>query len=467
MRVPVAAVRIARRILPSPLRTLLRPLVRPSGRVARSKGARFRFARAVRAARRPLGDLVWRAGNVMRRRRPRKLAPGDGIARLAVCRRPLLLPVAETNWLSKRIISTGFTERDFTEVVWAMLHPGDTVLDVGASRGYFTCIFADRVGRRGRVHAFEPWPSACQYLESNVRGNRFRNVTIHGFGLMDWSGEGYIIPRTLRVVPGDAPPGSRQIKVVRLDELAEIRTLNRLDAVKIDIEGAELQALRGMRDTLLRHRPALLLEVHPTYLPLYGDSVGTLHAFLAELGYLWVVVEPGPPAEEGHHLVAASRARLREARLLPEGEHRLVFRHAGCADWRIRRGAALRCRDEADGVAFDSALGPDQSLMASLEPSVAEQHGVAFASGQHTRVSWQGVPDAPQVALVVYEYAGPRIVRQRSFPVREPAQDWSFVSTASSDRLKLGLRITGPGCVTVRELAVEQWILATVRTLVP
>src|SRR5438094_8033317 len=77
------------------------------------------------------------------------LSEGDGVATLALGEIRLLVPAAETSTLSKRIIQTGYTEAEFTDATWAALRPGSIVADVGASMGYYTCLFGRRAGSNG------------------------------------------------------------------------------------------------------------------------------------------------------------------------------------------------------------------------------------------------------------------------------------------------------------------------------
>ena len=83
-------------------------------------------------------------------------------------------PDPSKSQLSRRLMEHGVTERDFTDMARVMTRPGDVILDVGASIGYFTILFATWAGPQGRVLAHEPWPSARAYLLHNVERNRPR-----------------------------------------------------------------------------------------------------------------------------------------------------------------------------------------------------------------------------------------------------------------------------------------------------
>jgi FkbM family methyltransferase len=227
----------------------------------------------------------------------------------------LLVPEPLDRTVARRLVTTGVTEPAFTKLAQRVVTEGSGVADVGASIGYFTCLFADWTGPRGKVIAFEPWPVSLQYLHANIAGNAFRHVIVDTTALFDSSGPGYVSTPSYRVTPGEANDAhAMKVDLQRFDEIPAVRALKRLDAIKIDIEGAELRALEGMRASIARWQPVLLLEVHPQFLPIYGDSLEQLHAFISDIGYESQVVEEGASMEAGHHLIAAPALQLEALR---------------------------------------------------------------------------------------------------------------------------------------------------------
>jgi FkbM family methyltransferase len=223
----------------------------------------------------------------------------------------LLVPEPLERTVAKRLVTTGVTEPAFTRLAQRVVRDGSVVADVGASIGYFTCLFAHWTGRRGKVIAFEPWPVSLRYLHANIAGNAFRNVVVDTTALFDTSGPGYVSTPSYRVTPGHTEDlQAITVDLRRFDEIPAVRSLDRLDAIKIDIEGAELRALEGMRASIARWQPVLLVEVHPQFLPIYGNSLEQLHEFLKSIGYDSAVVEKGASMDSGHHLVAATALKL-------------------------------------------------------------------------------------------------------------------------------------------------------------
>jgi FkbM family methyltransferase len=155
--------------------------------------------------------------------------------------------------------------------------PGMTVLDLGANIGFYTLLAAPRVLPGGRVFAFEPAPENVELLRKNVAANGLEHVTVVPKACSDSAGRVtlHLSPRGkgLHTI-GAAGNGwaSLEIETVRLDEFFDDPRFI-VDVAKIDIEGAETRALRGMERLIARSpRMKLLTEINPTALAQNGDT---------------------------------------------------------------------------------------------------------------------------------------------------------------------------------------------------
>jgi FkbM family methyltransferase len=187
----------------------------------------------------------------------------------------------------------GIYEPLTTELVRAELAAGNVVLDVGANIGYYTLIFARGVGPEGRVFAFEPEPGNFALLQENVAANGYRNVTLSRLAASDRAGRArlYLDPVNAgdcRIYDSRDNRPSVEIETVRLDDVFEASP-ERIDLIKMDIQGAEAAALRGMRRLLERHRQVrLVLEFWPYGLQLFGADPEEFLETLCEAGFaLW------------------------------------------------------------------------------------------------------------------------------------------------------------------------------------
>jgi FkbM family methyltransferase len=182
------------------------------------------------------------------------------------------------------IFAKGYHEFAATQCMKRAVKAGMTVIDVGADKGYNTLLAAKRVGAQGTVHAFEPKASARAQIERNLHINGYHNVIIHDVGLFDE--EKYLTFEGSRLADVSSP-GDGGVHCVPFDTFALQHPFGRLGFVKIDVEGAELNVLKGMQRALARDKPDLLVEVHPDQMRSFGFSVGDLIRFLSDTGYRW------------------------------------------------------------------------------------------------------------------------------------------------------------------------------------
>jgi FkbM family methyltransferase len=183
--------------------------------------------------------------------------------------------------------SGGLYQRDLAALLRRRLAPDAVVADVGAHIGVVTVLLAG-LCPKGHVYAFEPVAENHTHLAANVAANGLDNVTVQRAALFDADGEialeydaGY--PGGSHVGDGGAAAPS-----LRLDTWARAEGLDRLDLVKLDVEGVELAVLDGAGETLRRLRPDLVVECNPVALPRFGAS--SYAALLKRLRSLYPVV---------------------------------------------------------------------------------------------------------------------------------------------------------------------------------
>ena len=173
--------------------------------------------------------------------------------------------------------------------ICATLRPGDSFLDGGANIGVFTIVAASTVGPRGKVLGCEPSPETMKLLRRNVALNNYDWVELHQVALAERSGQ--MSFESFEAGSGfssfapanEASATQHQVRAVTLDELTD--DLRALKLVKLDIEGAEVRALRGAQNLLRAQRPVFIIEVEPGHLERQGTSVGQLARLLEEARY--------------------------------------------------------------------------------------------------------------------------------------------------------------------------------------
>ena len=166
------------------------------------------------------------------------------------------------------------------------IRPGDTVLDLGGNLGTSAMTFAERTGPGGRVVSFEPM--FHDLLRRNAGANGYGDrIEVVAAAVGEAAGEAEFAVTDAGVDSRLAIEGraaSHRVAVVSVDDTVAERGLNRVDFMKLDIEGAEEDALNGSRQTLARHRPKLTIASYHTD-PHGRPQHPRLVAWLKDVGY--------------------------------------------------------------------------------------------------------------------------------------------------------------------------------------
>ena len=196
-----------------------------------------------------------------------------------------ILPINETVWASikagpaqasvsssihapGKVMSVARRRPQIQKVLAARLRPGMVFYDLGANIGLFTLLAARLVGAKGRVISFEPDGEVAARLRRNIERNRFANVTVIEAGV--WSKSGYVnfVPADSsspdhglgRFVGGTNGATGTPKQCLAMDDL--IGSTSPPDAIKCDVEGAEVEALRGAEKLLRTYGPWIICEMH-------------------------------------------------------------------------------------------------------------------------------------------------------------------------------------------------------------
>lgn len=193
-------------------------------------------------------------------------------------------------------LKSGAYEPHVSEIFRQRLRPGMQVLDIGANIGYFTLLAADLVTRSGSVMAIEPNDANVKLLEMSRRVNQFEQVTV----LQAAAGRAI----GLLVLNTAYSNGTTSDLGMQADHLLNVTTVPSLpidcligaermiDFIKIDVEGAEYNALLGAQQLLRRCHPVIVSEFSPDLMPgISGINGNGYLRFLVDLGYVISVIE--------------------------------------------------------------------------------------------------------------------------------------------------------------------------------
>ena len=188
-----------------------------------------------------------------------------------------------------RMIYLNAYQVNITGLIKRLLRPGDVYVDVGASIGYFVAVAARCVGPAGRVYAYEPQPYHCQILERNISANALGNVTVRPVACWSSAGTAELhnfegtrpTHASLGLRPDKSVATTMTVPTVRIDD--EITPPVRL--IKIDVEGAEREMLRGaQRLVSTKPRPHLILELNPKTAAGFGYDTLEVVDWLGQFG---------------------------------------------------------------------------------------------------------------------------------------------------------------------------------------
>ncbi|MFC1850233.1 FkbM family methyltransferase [candidate division CSSED10-310 bacterium] len=171
--------------------------------------------------------------------------------------------------LGESLYVRGYFEQQETKFVKQILKPGMVFIDVGANMGYYSLLAAKLVGQAGQVHSFEPNPRMFQELTYNVELNGFSNISLNSQALADKPGQARLsrydkgeevyCSLSNSSYPGAEIIGYDDVSVQTLDNYINKNGIDKVDLIKIDVEGAELMVLQGAQNLLSDSRKLIVM----------------------------------------------------------------------------------------------------------------------------------------------------------------------------------------------------------------
>jgi FkbM family methyltransferase len=228
--------------------------------------------------------------------------------------------------IAREVCYVGCYEPPESALVLSLLEPGATFIDVGANWGYFTLIAASAIGPSGRVISLEPDPRLLPILRENLAENGFDNVTALALAAHETDGEAALVGYregegnfgVSRLAPAASSERSFAVKTRTLDSLLRELRIPNVDLLKMDIEGGEGFALRGLARSLASGVVRrVLVELHPDHLAAHGETVESAVQPLVDAGLDPWVVDHSPAAYRG-----AMKQRHNIGRLLARWDRR-------------------------------------------------------------------------------------------------------------------------------------------------
>jgi FkbM family methyltransferase len=195
----------------------------------------------------------------------------------------------KTRYLDNQILKHGVFEKESKELIEDLVHPGMVVADIGANFGYYTLPMSKLVGPQGYVYAFEPVDRYRHRLLEHIKLNNIINVEVSNYALSNASGHGQInigeCSGTFHWCAPQKPEFTQKVILTTLDTYIEKREINKLDFIKVDLDGHETFFLEGAKNTLLKYKPIVLIESSQMNLHEAGSAAWELVDMIEDLNY--------------------------------------------------------------------------------------------------------------------------------------------------------------------------------------
>jgi FkbM family methyltransferase len=172
--------------------------------------------------------------------------------------------------------------------------PGTTVLDIGAHIGLFSVIASEVTGSNGKIYSFEPSPSTTEFLKKTIRINNkeaviepVQQAMSNAVGKITFfvSDDKIDNSNSLVSYKDDRKLQGIEVDVNTIDNFVASKKITGLSFIKIDVEGAEYDALRGGTNTFNTQRPACILAIHPIPIKAKGDKLEDIYDYVQQLNY--------------------------------------------------------------------------------------------------------------------------------------------------------------------------------------
>lgn len=198
----------------------------------------------------------------------------------------LFVEVSVNDHIEKHLFWYGTYEKKEVATMQTLLDIDSVVVDIGANIGYFS-LMAAKKATAGHIYSFEPVTKNMKKLKRNILLNRIKNIYPIQAAISNVSG------KTTLYISTDENSGMSGLRItenfsgkcetvtsITLDEAVLEYNLPKIDLIKIDAEGSEINVLRGMTKTRTDQKPIILIEVSSVTLSLYDEKIETIYDIL-------------------------------------------------------------------------------------------------------------------------------------------------------------------------------------------
>lgn len=208
-----------------------------------------------------------------------------------VYRKSIKLDLDLDDWIQQQLYFLGDYEKNEIDYLHTVLKQGDTFIDVGGNIGLFSLNASRIVGPAGKVYAFEAFKPNYEKFSKHLILNNLRNVTLEHLAVSEQSGYIEILYNENYGNVGMASSylqdftAKERVQSTSLDAYVKAQHMTKIDLIKIDIEGGEFSALKGMPEILTRYQPKIIIEINNIALKSSNHHEEELLQLLLQKGY--------------------------------------------------------------------------------------------------------------------------------------------------------------------------------------
>lgn len=214
-----------------------------------------------------------------------------GVKKEVIYRDSIRLTINLEDWIQQQIYFLGDYEKNEIDYLYSNLKKGNVFIDIGGNIGLFSLNASKIVGNEGKVIAFEAFTPNYNQFKNHISSNHFQNITLEHLAIADEKSFIEILYNDTYNNVGMASSflqeytAKERVESISLDEYVKQKNISKIDLIKIDIEGGEYAALKGMNEILTHYQPNILIEINNIALKSSNRSEEELVSLLTEKGY--------------------------------------------------------------------------------------------------------------------------------------------------------------------------------------
>jgi FkbM family methyltransferase len=200
----------------------------------------------------------------------------------------------------------GLIENSFTHLK-KLLKKNDVIFDIGANNGYTSLAFSQEIGENGKIFSFEPDNINYNRAKKNIELNNVKNINLLKFGIGSkteklklFNIDEYNLGMN-RILKDESNSKYQEIEVISIDDFINSNSIDKINLIKIDVEGFEKEVLLGAINTINHFKPIIFIEINNEYLKEQNTSAFEIYHFLKSLNYSIFIAETNSPIKPDYN----------------------------------------------------------------------------------------------------------------------------------------------------------------------